>query len=181
MWGDGDAVLVLSMSWGWLRSTRAQNPGRRRRFIGAPLVFPSLDPLNSVQHSGRITHFRQCKLLYDRDEPVRDGILLLGNTKDMVWLFERIRDEWFGDAFVQHSPAELVRLFDLVEVTFGEAWMRAGHGTSGVVGPLPTLRIAFTGQPIEDATDLLGSNDALNRLRTSEPGSQAELLVIAII
>jgi hypothetical protein len=28
----------------------------------------------------------------------------------MAWSFERIKNEWLGDAVVRHSPAELVRL-----------------------------------------------------------------------
>jgi hypothetical protein len=121
----------------------------------------------------------QC--LHTRDEPARDRNLLLGDTSGMAWSIERLKDEWLGDAVVQYSPAELVRLFDLVEVTFGEAWMRASRGTSGVMGPHPTLHIAVTGQLIEAATDLPGGSDLLARLQANEPGSRVELLVIAIV
>jgi hypothetical protein len=99
----------------------------------------------------------------------------------MAWSFKRIKDEWLGDALVRHSPVELVRLFDLVEATFGEAWIHASRRTSDAMGAHPTLHIAITGQLIEAVTDLPGRSDLLARLRSNEPGSGAELLVIAIV
>jgi hypothetical protein len=99
----------------------------------------------------------------------------------VAWSFDRIKDEWLGDALVRHFPVELVRLFDVVDATFGEVWMHASRGTSVAMGAHPTLHIAVTGQLIEAATDLPGGSDLLARLRSNEPGSHAELLVIAIV
>ena len=51
----------------------------------------------------------------------------------MAWSFERIKPEWVGDALVAHSPAELVRLFDLVEAVFGEEWVKP-YGGNHILG-----------------------------------------------
>jgi hypothetical protein len=105
----------------------------------------------------------------------------LRDTKGVTWSFERIKNEWLGDAVVRHSPAELVRLFDVVEATFGMEWMRTIRETGDAVGAYPTLHIAATGQLIEATVDLRGQKDLLARLQSKEPGSRVELLVIAII
>lgn len=113
--------------------------------------------------------------------PEQDRNFCLHDTRGMTWSFERIKNEWLGDAVVRHSPAELVRLFDIVEATFGLEWMHASRGTGDATGAHPTLHIAATGQLIEATVDLRGQKDLLARLRSKEPGSRVELLVIAII
>jgi hypothetical protein len=101
--------------------------------------------------------------------------------RNVGWSTQRIEDEWLQGGRVAFSDAELARLFDLVESTFGADWLERRRGNSQNAGALPTLLVANAGQLIDAVVDLPGADALLARLRDGQPGSWAELLIIAAI
>jgi hypothetical protein len=98
-----------------------------------------------------------------------------------VWTWNRIKDEWLGDAIIAMPRAVIVDAFNRAERLLGATWLSKARPSAGTTGVPWTLHVASAGVLLGLAEQLPGGDMLIAEARAGRDEIWSELEAIQLI